>query len=195
MEKKTMDTLRVMLCGEIDEIAKKGSLSHETLDILKDLVETEKNLAKLEKYDEEKKEKEELMKMGAMNSMPVDRGYSQRKYYIDADYQPYGQSYARGGQSYMDGNSYARGGQGGNSRVGGNYMMYDMNGSYVDGGNSYMYYDPRYESPMYPMSRGRGYSRTGNKEDAMKELKELMQETNDEMVKNAISEAIEKMNR
>lgn len=49
---------------------------------------------------------------------------------------------------------------------------------------------------MYPMSRARGgYSRTGNKEDAMKELKELMQETNDEMVKNAISEAIEKMNR
>lgn len=194
MEKKTMDTLRVMLCGEIDEIAKKGNLSHETLDILKDLVETEKNLAKLEKYDEEKKEKEELMKMGAMGgmTMPVDRGYSQRKYYIDADYQPYG----RGGQSYMDGNSYARGGQGGNMRTGGNYMMYDMNGSYADGGNSYLYYDPRYESPMYPMSRARGgYSRTGNKEDAMKELKELMQETNDEMVKNAISEAIEKMNR
>ena len=111
--------------------------------------------------------------------------------YIDADYQPYG----RGGQSYMDGNSYARGGQGGNPRVGGNYMMYDMNDSYANGGNSYLYYDPRYESPMYPMSRGRGYSRTGNKEDAMKELKELMQETNDEMVKSAISEAIEKMNR
>ena len=193
METKTMDTLRVMLCGEIDEIAKKGNLSHETLDILKDLVETEKNLAKLEKYDEEKKEKEELMKTGAMGgmAMPVDRGYSQRKYYIDADYQPYG----RGGQSYMDGNSYARGGQGGNMRAGGNYMMYDMNDSYADGGNSYLYYDPRYESPMYPMSRGRGYSRTGNKEDAMKELKELMQETNDEMVKSAISEAIEKMNR
>ena len=193
MEKKTMDTLRVMLCGEIDEIAKKGNLSHETLDILKDLVETEKNLAKLEKYDEEKKEKEELMKTGAMGgmTMPVDRGYSQRKYYIDADYQPYG----RGGQSYMDGNSYARGGQGGNMLAGGNYMMYDMNDSYADGGNSYLYYDPRYESPMYPMSRGRGYSRTGNKEDAMKELKELMQETNDEMVKSAISEAIEKMNR
>ena len=193
MEKKTMDTLRVMLCGEIDEIAKKGNLSHETLDILKDLVETEKNLAKLEKYDEEKKEKEELMKTGAMGgmAMPVDRGDRQRKYYIDADYQPYG----RGGQSYMDGNSYARGGQGGNMRAGGNYMMYDMNDSYADGGNSYLYYDPRYESPMYPMSRGRGYSRTGNKEDAMKELKELMQETNDEMVKNAISEAIEKMNR
>ena len=74
-------------------------------------------------------------------------------------------------------------------------MMYDMNDSYANGGNSYLYYDPRYESPMYPMSRGRGYSRTGNKEEAMKELKELMQETNDEMVKSAISEAIEKMNR
>ena len=49
---------------------------------------------------------------------------------------------------------------------------------------------------MYPMAGRRGgFGRTGNKEDALKELKELMQETNDEMVKNAISEAIEKMNR
>lgn len=192
MEKKTMDTLRVMLCGEIDEIAKKGSLSHESLDILKDLVETEKNLAKIEKYDEEKKEKEELKKNGTMGTMPMDNGYSQRKYYIDADYQPYGQSYARGGQPYMDGNSYARGGQGGgNSRA-----MYDKGGSYMDSGNSYMYYDPRYENPMYSMARGRGgYARTSSKEEAMEELKELMKETNDEMVKNAISEAIEKMNR
>lgn len=60
VEKKTIDTLRVMLCGEIEDIAKKGSLSHETLDILKDLVETEKNLAKIEKYDEEKKKKKNL---------------------------------------------------------------------------------------------------------------------------------------
>lgn len=188
MEKKTIDTLRVMLCGEIEDIAKKGSLSHETLDILKDLLESEKNLAKIEKYDEEKKEKE-MMKMGG--SMSMDNGYSQRKFYIDADYQPGAMSYARGGQSYMDGNSYARGG---NSY---GYGMYDMGGSYADGGNSYMYYDPRYEQPMYSMARGGrgGYSRTDSKSEMVEELKEMMQETSDQTVKTAIQEAITKLNK
>ena len=40
MEKKTMDTLRTMICGELDDIAKEGKLSHESLDILKDLLES-----------------------------------------------------------------------------------------------------------------------------------------------------------
>ena len=184
MEKKTIDTLRVMLCGEIEDIAKKGSLSHETLDILKDLVETEKNLAKIEKYDEEKKEKEEMMKMGG--DMSMDGGYSQRKFYIDADYQPYGQPYARGG------NSYARGG---NTRMGGNYAMYDTGGSYVDGGNSYnMYYDPRYDQPgMYSMARG--YSRTGNHQETIKELHELMNATQDPKIKEAIQKTINEMSK
>ena len=188
MEKKTIDTLRVMLCGEIEDIAKKGSLSHETLDILKDLLESEKNLAKIEKYDEEKKEKE-MMKMGG--GMSMDNGYSQRKFYIDADYQPGAMSYARGGQSYMDGNSYTRGG---NSY---GYGMYDMGGSYADGGNSYMYYDPRYEQPMHSMARGGrgGYSRTDSKSEMVEELKGMMQETSDQTVKTAIQEAITKLNK
>lgn len=177
MEKKTIDTLRVMLCGEIEDIAKKGTLSHETLDILKDLVETEKNLGKIEKYDMEKEEKQ----------MGMDMGYSQRKYYIDADYQPGGNSYARGG----NGGSYARGG--------GSYGrgMYDMNGgSYMDG-NSYIYYDPRYENPMYSMARGGnyGYARTGSKEETMNELRELMNGATDEKVKAALQEAITKMSK
>ena len=100
MERKTIETLRTMICGEIDEIAKKGILTHETLDILKDLVETEKNLGKIEKYDQEKGE------FGY--EMGMDKGYSQRKYYIDADYNPYDMnSYGRGRMMYnMDGNSY-----------------------------------------------------------------------------------------
>lgn len=185
MEKKTIDTLRVMLCGEIEDIAKKGTLSHETLDILKDLVETEKNLAKIEKYSEEKEEKEEMKRMGGM-SMPVDMGYSQRKYYIDADYQPGAMSYARGGQSYMDGNSYARGG---------NYGMYDMGGSYTQGGgtNSYMYYDPMYDMPMH--ARTGGYARMSSKEEMVEELKKMMKETTDEKVRATISEAISKMQK
>lgn len=170
MEKKTMDTLRAMICREIEDIAKKGSLSHETLDILKDLVETEKNLVKIEKYEGEKKE----MEMG------MDGGYSQRKFYIDADYQPYsqrnsygypdmsyargGQSYARGGQSYADGNSYM---------------------------NSYMY--PMYDMPMY--ANARGYSRTQSPQEMAQELRTMMQETTDPALKTAISEVISKVEK
>lgn len=168
MEKKTMDTLHAMLCGEIEDIAKKGTLSHETLDILKDLVETEKNLEKIKKYQREEETE-------------MDMGYSQRKYYIDADYQP-GNSYGRGRMYDMDGNSYNRGGSYGR----GNYGMYDM-------GGSYMMYDPRYENPMYTM--GRGYARTSSKEEMINEMKQLMNETNDEKVRTAISEAISKMNK
>ena len=151
------------------------------LDILKDLVETEKNLAKIEKYDEEKKEKEEVMKM---DNMSMDRGYSQRKYYIDADYQPGAMPYMRD-NSYMDGNSYARGGRGG-------YRVYDMGNSYMDGGNSYMYYDPRYDGGMYAR---RGYSRTSSKEEILGELKEMMREAGDEKIKSAISEVISKIDK
>lgn len=209
MEKKTIDTLRVMLCGEIEEIAKKGTLSHESLDVLKDLIETEKNLAKIEHYDEEKKEKEEMKKMGGMN-MGMDGGYSQRKFYIDADYMPYGQPFPGGG-SYGQGGSYARGGGnsraggqggqgGGSSRMGGNYSMYDMGGSYADGGNSYnMYYDPRYEQPpMYAMAGGssyaRGYSRN-DKQSTIEELQQLMNSAQDAKVKEAIQKTINEMNK
>ena len=174
MEKKTIDTLRTMICGELEDIAKKGNLdSHETLDVLKDLLDSAKNLEKIEKYQGEKEEKE--------NSM-MDMGYSQRKYYIDADYDPRQpiNSYARGGQ----GNSY--GYSMGNVYDGGNYARMNMNG------NSYMYYDPRYEqTPMYSMARG--YSRHGNKQEMISELQEMMGETQDEGVKKAISEALSKI--
>lgn len=83
--------------------------------------------------------------------------------------------------------------------MGNTYGMYDMGGnSYNRGmdGNSYMYYDPRYDSPMYSMARGgRGYARTSSKEEMIEEMKQLMVETNDEKVRTAISEAITKMNK
>lgn len=163
MEKKTMDALRAMLCGEIEEIAKKGNLTHESLDILKDLIETEKNLGKIEHFDKEKEESQALM-------IP---GYSQRKYYIDADYQPGQMSYAGPQNSYgMGGNSY------------GGRMVYDVDR------NSYMYMSPQYDHSM-----ARGYSRTGSKAEMVEELKTMMNETSDQTVKTAIQEAITKMNK
>ena len=163
MEKKTMESLRAMLCEEIESIAKKGNLTHESLDILKDLIETEKNLGKIEYYDDKKEESHAL-------AMP---GYSQRKYYIDADYEPgRGMSYAM--NSYMDGNSYARGGR----------TVYDIDR------NSYMYM-----APQHDMSYVRGYSGTGTKAEMVEELQKMMGETNDEMVKKAIQEAVTKLNK
>ena len=151
MEKKTMDTLRTMICGELDDIAKEGKLSHESLDILKDLLESAKDLEKIEHYQKEKEQNE----MG----MEMDRGYSQRKYFIDADYQPGMASYARGGQ-----------------------------------GNSYMYH-PEYEMPMYGRNGyNRGYSRTG-KHEMIAELQELMNETQDAKVREAIQKTINEMNK
>jgi len=159
MEKKTTDALRAMLCGEIEEIAKKGNLTRESLDILKDLIETEKNLGKIEHYDKEKEESQALM-------LP---GYSQRKYYIDADYQPGGHmSYA--GPT----NSYGYGGR----------TVYDVDR------NSYMYMSPQYDHSM-----ARGYSRTGSKAEMVEELKQMMNETSDQTVKTAIQDAIAKMNK
>lgn len=164
MEKRTIETLRTMICGELEDIAKKGINTHENLDVLKDLLESAKNLEKIEKYQGEREEKE----------MGMDRGYSQRKYYIDADYQPGGMSYARGGRGMYDM---------GNSQRGMNYGY--------DSSNSYMYYDPRYDYTM-----NRGYSRAGNtKEDMVKELQQMMNETTDEKIKMAIHEAITKMNK
>lgn len=159
MEKKTMDALRAMLCGEIEEIAKKGNLTHESLDILKDLIETEKNLGKIEHFDKEKEESQALM-------MP---GYSQRKYYIDADYQPGGHmSYA--GPT----NSYGYGGR----------TVYDVDR------NSYMYMSPQYDHSMM-----RGYSRTGSKMEMVEELKQMMNETSDQTVKAAIQDAVTKLSK
>ncbi len=111
MEKKTIDTLRVMLCGELEEVTKKGSLTHESLDIIKDLLESIKNLGKIEEFEKEKQSLEMM-------------GYSQRPmggYYMD-DMYANGNSYARNQYSMMDGGSYARGG-GGNSNYGYNPMF------------------------------------------------------------------------
>ena len=156
MEKKTVDSLRAMLCGEIEDIAKKGNLTRESLDILKDLIETEKNLGKIEHYDKEKEESQALM-------LP---GYSQRKYYIDADYQPGHMSYAGPTNPY------------------GSRMVYDIDR------NSYMYMSPQYDHSM-----ARGYSRTGSKAEMIEELKQMMNETSDQTIKTTIQEAITKMNK
>ena len=170
MEKKTMDTLRTMICGELDDIARKGISDHDTLDVLKDLLDSAKNIEKIEKYtrekEEEKKEKE-------------DMGYSQRsigRYYVDGTYDR-GNSYRGGG--YDMGNSY----RGGNYDMGNSYRGYPM----MYEGNSYMYREPMMD---YPMG---GYSGAKAKEEIKEELKEMMAEATDEKTRSAISEIMRKI--
>ena len=170
MEKKTMETLRTMLCGELEDIAKKGISNHETLDILKDLLDSAKNLEKIDKYQREKEEKEKEPEMG---------GYSQRsmgRYYVDGRYDGGGNSY----MNYDMGNSY-RG-----------YPMYERN---MNMGNSQMYRDPMYYDSMYGYDRGNSYASPMTKEDITKDLRKLMAEAKDEGTKTAISEIIANMNR
>ena len=172
MEKKTMDTLRTMICGELEDIAKNGIKSHENLDVLKDLLDSVKNLEKIEKYQHEKEEREKEM------NFDMDGGYSQRKYYIDADYNPYmpPNAYARGGRSYGM-NNYTR----------------DINMSYM-GDNSYnRYYDPMYTQSSYAIQGGR-YSGAGSSE-AITELTKMMAEAPDEATKKVIADAITKLNK
>ena len=150
MDRYTSEALKTILCRELDEYARSGIKNHQDLDIVKDLLESLKNLEKIE-----------------MNSMDMDSGMDEYN--------------MRGGNSYRMGN-YTRG----NS-----YNNYTRNsyarGSDMGGNNSYRYYDP------YMMERG--YSGTGTKEEIMKELHQMVQDTSDEEVKRSILDCISKMEK
>ena len=56
MEHRTINALHAMFCSELDDIIKQGITSHETLDIVKDLLMSEKNLMKIEWYQKQNEE-------------------------------------------------------------------------------------------------------------------------------------------
>lgn len=164
MEKKTMDTLRTMICGELDDIARKGISDHETLDVLKDLLDSAKNIEKIEKYGREKEESKER----------EENGYSQRsmgRYYVDGQFgrqnSPYLSPDMRGG-SFENYPTY-----------GDNFMM----------GNSQRYYDPAYYDSSY---RGNSYLNPEPRKEVIKELEKMMKNASDEKTKAIISELLMK---
>ena len=148
MDRYTIELLKTMLCRELDEIARQSITSHQDLDIVKDLIESLKNLEEIE-----------------MNSMELypEPGMDMRRYSQRGSNYRMGNSY-----NYYDGNSYARG-EGGNNT-----------------GNSRM-------NEAYAMNRG--YSGMGNKEEILKELRRMMQETSDDKVRSAILDCISKMEK
>ena len=107
MDRYVSRDLQNMVCRELEGIAKKKEIdTPATVDLLKGLTGSLKNLMKIEKLEMEKEE-------------PMERGYSQRsmgRYYVDGTY---------GGQREpWDAYSYAQGGRG----MGGS--NYDMGNSY-----------------------------------------------------------------
>ena len=168
MDRYVSRDLQEMVCKELEGIAKKKEIdTPATVELLKGLTGSLKNLMKIEKLESEK---EEMM-----------GGYSQRsmgRYYVDGTY---------GGQrdpwnSYGD-YSYAQGGRGQGGQGG-----RGMGSSNYDVGNSYRY-------PMiYPMYTNDGYSRHGSDPEEMKqELRKLMETASDEKTRKAILEMMNKM--
>lgn len=107
MDRYVSRDLQNMVCKELEGIAKKKEIdTPATVDLLKGLTGSLKNLMKIEKLEMEKEDS-------------MDRGYSQRsmgRYYVDGTY---------GGQREpWDSYSYAQGGRG----MGGS--NYDMGNSY-----------------------------------------------------------------
>lgn len=125
MDRYVSRDLQEMICSELEGIAKKKELdTPATVELLKELTSSLKNLMKIDKLKEEKEES-------------MDRGYSQRsmgRYYVDGTY---------GGQrepwSYGD-YSYAQGGRGMEQRYepGNSYRYPRMYPIYTDGGYSRM---------------------------------------------------------
>ena len=173
MDRYVSRDLQTMLCKELAEVAKKKEIdTPATLDVLKSLTSSLKNLMKIDKLETEM----EMEPMGEMG------GYSQRsrgRYYVDGMYGADGEPWGMYG-TY--GNSYAQGGRGMNNGQGGR-------GTYgYDSGNSYRY--PR----MYPIYTDDGYSRHGDdKEEVKKELRKMMENTSDEQMRKSISEILTKM--
>jgi len=103
MEKKTIHTLREMVCKELEEFAKKSELSENSIEILRELLSSMDKLNKIEDYEQ--------------NHEMMDEGYSQAMrgvYYIDGDYSR-GRNYYDNGRSMgrepnmMNNNSYSYG--------------------------------------------------------------------------------------
>ena len=100
----------------------------------------------------------------------------------DDEYSMDGGSYARG-RSY-DGGSYARNGRGGNQGNSSRRSSYEMGGSYARGRNA------RRDS-MGRYSREQGYS--GDSEEMVEELRELMEQAPDDRTKQEFQKFIQKI--
>ena len=170
-----MHDLKDLLCAELKDYAEKGKrsgeLSKADVEVIDTVLNSVKNIYKIDKYKEETEgysEDGRYMGEGRIYGTSYESGYSERG----------GSSYARGRGRYARRDSMGR-----YSRDGG--MSYDDDVSYASGG--------RGGNRGY--SREGGYSREDGKEYMMKELERLMQEAEKPAEREALKRCMQALER
>lgn len=165
-----MHDLKDLLCAELKDYAEKGKrsgeLSKADVEVIDTVLNSVKNIYKIDKYKEETEgysEDGHYMGEGRIYGTSYESGYSERG----------GSSYARGRGRYARRDSMGR-----YSRDGG--MSYDDDMSYARGGRG--------------GNRG-GYSRDDGKEYMMEQLGEMMEEAEKPSEKEALRRCMDALKR
>ena len=166
-----METLKDLLCMELEEYAEKGKksgkMSMGDLESIHKLTDTVKNILKIDMLEEESGYSEDghYMGEGRIYGTSYESGYSERG----------GSSYARGRGRYAKRDSMGR-----YSRDGG--MPYDGDMSYARGGRG-------------GNRGGGGYSREGGKQYMMERLEDMMEEAENPKQKEALRYCMQALER
>ena len=167
-----MHDLKDLLCAELKDYAEKGKrsgeLSKADVEVIDTVLNSVKNIYKIDKYKEETEGYSEdgtYMGEGRIYGTSYESGYSERG----------GSSYARG-----RGRNARRDSMGRYSRDGG--MSYDDDMSYARGGNR-------------GYSREGGYSREDGKHYMMGELERLMEKASTHTEREALEKCMQALER
>ena len=164
-----MEDLKDLLCAELKDYAEKGKrsgeLSKADVEVIDTVLNSVKNIYKIDKYKEE------------------TEGYSEDGTYM-GEGRIYGTSY-ESGYSERDGSSYARGR--------GRYARRDSMGRYSSRGMSYDD-DMRYARGGRGGNRG-GYSRDDGKHYMMGELERLMEKASTHTEREALKRCMQALER
>ena len=166
-----METLKDLLCMELEEYAEKGKksgkMSMGDLESIHKMTDTVKNILKIDMLEEESGYSEDghYMGEGRIYGTSYESGYSERG----------GSSYARGRGRYAKRDSMGR-----YSRDGG--MSYDDDMSYARGGRG-------------GNRGGGGYSREGGKQYMMERLEDMIEEAENPKQKEALRHCMQALER
>lgn len=173
-----MHDLKDLLCAELKDYAEKGKrsgeLSKADVEVIDTVLNSVKNIYKIDKYKEEMEgysEDGHYMGEGRIYGTSYESGYSERG----------GSSYARGRGRYAKRDSMGR-----YSRDGG--MSYDDDMSYARGGRG----GNRGGNSSY---RGGGYSRDDGKEYMMEQLEEMMEQAQKPAEREALKKCMQALER
>ena len=165
-----MEDLKDLLCSELEDYAEKGKksgkMSTADIEVIDTVLNSVKNIYKIDKYKEETEGYSEdgtYMGEGRIYGTSYESGYSERG----------GSSYARGRGRYAKRDSMGR-----YSSRGG--MSYDDDMSYARGGRG--------------GNRG-GYSRDDGKHYMMEQLEEMMEEAEKPAEKEALRRCMDALKR